>query len=203
MPALPPGVATGVVAWSALSTAVAGQSLVGLTGDVVFTMNIDFVPIEFTTLFVEPVTMHVGDDGVMRGPELIATDSPAFDDVAVLQYRVDLKMSDGVVRDPLFIAVPMGRVTDLSSAVVVANPEAVVYVAGPPGPKGDPGGDPGAYVHHQETPAASWSISNPFGRLPGVTLYVSGQQVEADVDSTISAVHVTFPSPFSGTAVLT
>jgi hypothetical protein len=94
-------------------------------------------------------------------------------------------------------------VPSLVDAVVYANPDAVVYVKGPQGDKGDPGGDPGAYVHHQTSPSSSWTIANPFGRLPGVTLYVSGQQVEADVDSTISAVHVTFPSPYSGTAVLT
>jgi hypothetical protein len=202
MPELPPGVETGVVSWSALSTVVADQSLEGLAGDVVFTLNIDLIPTAFATLFAEPTMMHV-EDGTPTFVELIATDSPAFDDIGGLQYRVDLVMSDGDVREPVFIEVRRGVVTDLSSAVVYANPDAVVYVQGPQGVKGDPGGDPGAFVHHQTTPSATWTVPNPFGRLPGVTLYVSGQQVEADVDSTDSAVYVTFPSPYSGTAVLT
>lgn len=59
-----------------------------------------------------------------------------------------------------------------------------------------------SYVHTQSSPSASWSISNPLGRLPGVSLYVGGTLVEADVDATNSTVHISFPTPVAGYAVL-
>lgn len=82
-----------------------------------------------------------------------------------------------------------------------ADPITVVLpVPGPRGPAGTGAG--GGLVHQQTTPSASWSIPHQLGRLPVVDLYVAGELVEADVAADVSSVHVTFPTPTSGFAVL-
>ena len=72
-----------------------------------------------------------------------------------------------------------------------------VPMTGPPGPPGQ------GYVHTQRTPAASWIIAHPFGRVPDVALYVAGEQVDADITADAATVTITLPEPTSGIAVLT
>lgn len=72
-----------------------------------------------------------------------------------------------------------------------------VPMTGPPGPPGQ------GYVHTQSTPAASWIIAHPFGRVPDVALYVAGEQVDADITADAATVTITLPEPTSGIAILT
>lgn len=61
-----------------------------------------------------------------------------------------------------------------------------------------------AYTHTQTTPAAQWSITHTFGRLPVVQVLVDDEVVYADVDyPDASHVLITFASPTAGLAVLT
>jgi hypothetical protein len=65
-------------------------------------------------------------------------------------------------------------------------------------------GTGGGIEHIQSTPSANWIIAHPLGRRPGVNIYLSsGEAVEADVSASLSSVSITFPSPVSGSAVLT
>lgn len=59
------------------------------------------------------------------------------------------------------------------------------------------------YIHTQSAPAATWTISNPFNRLCGVTVLIDGEVAFTDVSVTNLNVVVAFTSPQSGTAVLT
>lgn len=54
----------------------------------------------------------------------------------------------------------------------------------------------------QESPAATWSLPNPTGRLCGVDIFVGGEQVIADVDVTPTSIVVTFAAPVTGSVVL-
>jgi hypothetical protein len=62
------------------------------------------------------------------------------------------------------------------------------------------------YTHLQTTPAATWTIPNPFG--PGVhpasvLVVVGGEVVEADVDlSNLTNVVITFATPQAGRALI-
>lgn len=61
------------------------------------------------------------------------------------------------------------------------------------------------YQHVQTDPLATWTITVPivFTRLPQVSIFdPDGDQVETDVNVTMSTVTITFPSPQTGTAVL-
>ena len=60
-----------------------------------------------------------------------------------------------------------------------------------------------SYIHTQTAAAAAWIIPNPIGRLCSVEVIVDERQVLAEVDITEATVTVTFPSPQSGSAVLT
>lgn len=79
----------------------------------------------------------------------------------------------------------------------------LVVVRGPRGPGGGGGGS-GVEIQ-QSSPSSSWVLPVPeeFGRRPNVAIYVAGEQVEADVNATSSTVSVQFPTPTSGSAVLT
>ncbi|GAA1915350.1 hypothetical protein GCM10009775_04800 [Microbacterium aoyamense] len=100
---------------------------------------------------------------------------------------------------------------------VIATPTVIVEVA--TGQRGPSGGSPEAIAaavadyleqnppaagatHAQMVPSASWVIPHTFGRIPAVTLYVDGEQVEADVTATTTTVTVSFPTPTTGLAVL-
>jgi hypothetical protein len=57
--------------------------------------------------------------------------------------------------------------------------------------------------HTQVAPAATWIIAHALGRRPAVSIYLStGEAVETDVIATDTTVNITFPSPFSGWAIL-
>lgn len=96
-------------------------------------------------------------------------------------------------------------VQTIASVEVVAAPTTVIEVAvavGPPGPPGLSG--IGGYVYAQTVPLATWTISHTLGRMPSVSLYDSfGEQVDADVTASPTAVTASYPSPRIGTAVLT
>ena len=80
----------------------------------------------------------------------------------------------------------------LNSNVTVVNPIPVVLVTGS-----------AAQLLTQSTPSSSWSFTNPLGRLCGVDIYISGEQVEADVTVTSISINVTFAEPQSGVLVIT
>lgn len=80
----------------------------------------------------------------------------------------------------------------LNSNVTVVNPIPVVLVTGS-----------AAQLLTQSTPSSSWSFTNPVGRLCGVDIYISGEQVEADVTVTSISINVTFAEPQSGVLVIT
>lgn len=89
-----------------------------------------------------------------------------------------------------------------SPKIIISN----TGMQGPPGPQGPPGASgTDAFEHVQSTPSASWVIAIPlsFGRRPNVDVYVGDVQVEADVTATSLNVNIQFPSPTSGSAVLT
>lgn len=100
-------------------------------------------------------------------------------------------------------AVTAAKLGDDVPAALAAKPELrAAFVPRDEYAAGGGGSGPGGYVHTQGSPSASWSITNPLGRMPSVDLYVAGQQVEADVEATTSTVSVTFPAPTAGFAVL-
>lgn len=65
-----------------------------------------------------------------------------------------------------------------------------------------PGGS-SAYIHNQTTPSASWTVTHGLNRYAGVTIYVSGEVVLADVAYTDpNSVTVVLAQPTSGVAVV-
>jgi hypothetical protein len=64
------------------------------------------------------------------------------------------------------------------------------------------GGSSSATIWNQTTPASTWIVAHDLARLPVVTIYVGGQVVLVQVDSTTTQVTVTFPSPQTGTLVI-
>ena len=95
---------------------------------------------------------------------------------------------------PVFVVAPPGM-----------NPIVLTPVPGPPGEPGPPGvGVAGAaHIHTQTTPAATWTITHPLGRLPTVGLYIGGDAADTDATATATTVVLTFAAPTAGTAVLT
>lgn len=98
----------------------------------------------------------------------------------------------GTCVEVTILAPPHVAVTLPSVDVSVSVP-----MTGPPGPPGQ------GYVHTQSTPAASWIIAHPIGRVPDVALYIAGEQVDADITADATTVTITLPEPTSGIAVLT
>lgn len=117
-------------------------------------------------------------------------------------------------------------IVDLPDDIVttVTEPEQVdlVILSGNPGIKGDKGDPPSAadikalvdtylaenpvssgVVYTQIAPLATWTIPNTLGRLCSVAIIVSGQLVYADTAISQSQVVISFPSPISGSAILT
>lgn len=73
---------------------------------------------------------------------------------------------------------------------------------GPAGPAGAAGGS--VFEHVQSTPASTWNITHNLGRFPHVSLLEDdGTEFEADVvHSDNNTVVVIFPSPHTGTAIV-
>ncbi len=64
------------------------------------------------------------------------------------------------------------------------------------------GGTP-PLVHQQSIPLATWVIGHTLGRLPRVAVYLSsGEEIEADVVVSTTAVSITFATPTAGSAVI-
>lgn len=86
------------------------------------------------------------------------------------------------------------EVRDFRSRIFIQGTE------GEPGPPGEAAG----IEFVQSTPLAAWSIEVPeeLGRKPNVTIYVDGDLVMADVQATESSVFIQFPTPVTGSAVL-
>ena len=56
----------------------------------------------------------------------------------------------------------------------------------------------------RNTPASTWNIQHTLQRRPAVTIFdATGQEVEADVEADSTSVTITFPSPITGSVVLT
>jgi hypothetical protein len=85
----------------------------------------------------------------------------------------------------------------------VTMPPTVVAIPATLPPWVGGGGASGGFQHNQASASSAWSIPHSLGRIPGVDVYVAGEQVEADVDATSSLVVITFPTPYSGVAILT
>lgn len=62
------------------------------------------------------------------------------------------------------------------------------------------------YVHHQPTPSATWTIDNPLGIYPNITIVdTNGQRISGQINynnSTSAVITVTFNSPVAGRAYL-
>lgn len=60
----------------------------------------------------------------------------------------------------------------------------------------------GALMHRQVLAVAEWRGVHPFARLPDVTCYVDGEEVDTDVHATETTYLITWPTPTSGVAVI-
>lgn len=127
------------------------------------------------------------------------------------------------IRNILAVSLGLREVTETTPVVTgPPGPRGAAGATGTVGPTGSTGtvgptgadgaqGDTGpagvgaAVEVAQVAPSASWVISVPpeFGRRPGVAVYVAGELVEADVAADSSTVSVQFPTPTSGSVVLT
>lgn len=91
------------------------------------------------------------------------------------------------------------RSTSVERIAVTA--QGIVGPQGPPGEQGPAGGDTHTYV--QSTPSAGWVIQHSFGRRVQVTLFdAAGEEIYADVSQVTNQVSVSFPAPFTGSALL-
>ena len=63
-------------------------------------------------------------------------------------------------------------------------------------------GGPHGTEHFQSAAASTWIIAHSLGRRPSVSIYIDGEEVDADIVANTSQVSVIFPSPRSGYAVL-
>lgn len=73
---------------------------------------------------------------------------------------------------------------------------------GPTGPAGAAGGS--VFEHVQSVPASTWTVQHNLGRFSHVTLLEDdGTEFEADVyQADINTVVIQFPSPHTGTAIV-
>lgn len=95
------------------------------------------------------------------------------------------------------------------TVVVVREPVVVTVAApgpqGPQGPAGAPGAPGGSYfTHTQSTPAATWIIDHNLAKKVHVTIFnPAGTVIHADIDhGTTNQATITFPSPVTGSAVI-
>jgi len=78
-------------------------------------------------------------------------------------------------------------------------------VPGPQGPPGEPGASGSVYVHNQTTPSSNWIITHNLAHYVGAVIVPTGetQNVVADVfQNSVNSATIVFPTPVSGTAVL-
>lgn len=101
---------------------------------------------------------------------------------------------------------PMIIVANSTNSVVVVSeaPDRLVVqesgIQGPPGPAGPPGSN---FVWDQTTPSASWIVVHNLNTYPAVTLIIDGEIQYSDVSYIdLNSVSVVFPTPTTGTAVL-
>lgn len=102
---------------------------------------------------------------------------------------------------------------------VISGPTPIVQITAPPtaqvltvverglrGPAGPPGS--GGDISHEveiTAPASTWTVTVPdvFTRRPNVAIFIDDELVDADVHASITNVTVVFPTPQTGTLVLT
>lgn len=86
------------------------------------------------------------------------------------------------------------------------GPAGATGATGPQGIQGIPGVDGGSafyFAYIQSSPASSWNVVHNLGRYPNVSFIdVSGNVCLSDIEHVdINTVHLTFPSPVTGTAI--
>lgn len=121
---------------------------------------------------------------------------------------VDGRVTVEVIENPIVLDVNEENVL---VSVTEQPVEVTIGFAGPQGPKGDQG-DPGevqfedlSYVHTQNAPSSSWSVTHGLGFIPNVTVIDSaGSVVEGSYSYSEdgNTVTLSFSSPFSGKAYL-
>lgn len=86
--------------------------------------------------------------------------------------------------------------------LAASGPQGAAGTPGSTGPAGAPGGS--AYEHIQSSAAATWNVNHNLGRLAHVSiLETDGTEIEADVaHASINTVVITFPSPHTGTVIV-
>lgn len=97
-------------------------------------------------------------------------------------------------------------VFDGTNRVLVTGDTYTVTVAAP-GPQGPPGpaGSGGFtyYFHTQASPSAGWVIDHNLNRPTHATVFMAGEEVEADVvRNTDDQTTITFPAPTTGSALI-
>jgi hypothetical protein len=60
----------------------------------------------------------------------------------------------------------------------------------------------GAVIHTQTVPSSEWRGTHQFARMPDVTCYVDGEQVDTDINATTSTYLITWPVPTAGLAII-
>lgn len=78
-------------------------------------------------------------------------------------------------------------------------------VPGPQGPQGPPGAAGSVYVHEQLVASSNWVITHNLGHFVSAVIIPTGetQSHAADVfQNSLNSATIVFPSPITGTAVL-
>lgn len=78
-------------------------------------------------------------------------------------------------------------------------------VPGPQGPPGLPGAAGSVYIHDQVSPASNWIITHNLNHYVSAVIIPTGetQSHVADVfQNSLNSATIVFPSPITGTAVL-
>lgn len=181
-----------------------------------------------TTVLPRPVTYPIvnGKLQTKQGNtdiRLVGNDSPDTNPTG-WSYTASYELNDGYTFDSFDFYLATGQVVELADEMPVGEDGGVLITRGPAGQSAyesaveqgfvgteaqwlaslvGPAGPAGtAFTHTQSVTSSTWSITHNLGRLPNVTIYIGGIQVEADVSATITTASVSFPSPQSGIAVL-
>lgn len=95
---------------------------------------------------------------------------------------------------------------DVRLAVLEQQKYVVASPSGPQGPQGPIGPAGGDVVIYDRAgiPASTWTVNHSLGRLVHITVVGDdGKEVHPDVDqSNVNVATITFPSPFSGKALV-
>lgn len=89
--------------------------------------------------------------------------------------------------------------------VTAPGPQGTSGPIGPPGPPGPSGPSGGSYfAHTQSIPAATWVIDHGLAKQVHVTIFDPlNTVIYADIDhGTVNQATITFPSPVTGSAVI-